>query len=144
MKRATRARVRRWFTVAAIVLILYTVVGFFVVPPIARAQLQKRLSAELGRRVSVEKVRVNPFALSVTLEKFSILESDNTAPFLGWRRLYVNVDPFSSWKEWVVSEINLDGFESRFVVHPDHSLNVSDILAKVAAAEAKVAADGSG
>ena len=74
-----------------------------MVPPIARSQLQKRLSAQLGRRVTVEKIKLNPFVASVTLEKFSILEADNATPFLGWQKLYVNADPLSSWKEWVVT-----------------------------------------
>lgn len=137
MKRASRARIRRWVTFGIIAFIVYTVVGFFVIPPIARSQLEKRLSAQLGRRVTVEKVRLNPFVSSVTLEKFAILEQDNAAPFLGWRRLYVNADPLSSWKEWVVSEIMLEDFASRVVVNPDRSLNVSDILAKLAATEKK-------
>ena len=134
MKRASRVRRRRLF-IAATVVILYTVVGFFVIPPIARAQLQKRLSAQLGRRVTVEKIKLNPFVASVTLEKFSILEADNSTPFLGWRKLYVNADPLSSWKEWVVSKITLDGFQSRVAVNADHTLNVSDIMTKLAAVQ---------
>src|SRR5215212_6258466 len=130
MKRASR--VRRWLYLAGCLLLLFTLVGFFIVPPIAKSQLEKRLSAALGRRVTIDKVKLNPYALSVTLEKFAILEANSTAPFLGWRRLYVNVDAWSSlWREWVVSEIALEGFESRIAVNPDQSLNCSDILAKL-------------
>jgi hypothetical protein len=113
-------------------MVVYTVVGFFVIPPIARSQLEKRLSAQLGRRVTAEKLRLNPYTLSVTLENFAVQEKDNSATFLGWRRLYLNVDPLLSWKEWVVKEVNLEGFETRVAVNPDQSLNVSDILAKLA------------
>src|SRR5690348_4511869 len=99
MKRASR--VRRWLYVTVILVFLFTIGGFFVIPPIAKSQLQKRLSAELGRQVTVEKIRVNPYALSVTLEKFAILEKDNPGTFVGWRRLYVNVDGLASlWREW--------------------------------------------
>lgn len=136
MKRASR--LRRWLFVAVVLVFLFTIVGFFVVPPVAKSQLQKRLSAELGRRVTVEKIRVNPYALSATLEKFAILEADNTATFVGWRRLHVNVDLLSSvWREWAVSEIALDGFESRVAINPDQSFNFSDILAQVSARTAK-------
>jgi uncharacterized protein involved in outer membrane biogenesis len=136
MKRVSR--VRRWLTVAVVLVVLYTIIGFFVVPPIAKSQMQKRLSAELSRRVTVEKIRVNPYALSVTLEKFAILEKDNAATFVGWRKLYVNADALASiWREWAVSEIVLEGFESRVAINPDQSLNFSDILAKVAAAASK-------
>jgi hypothetical protein len=132
MKRASR--LRRWLFVAVILVSVFTIVGFFVLPPVAKSQLQKRLSAELGRRVTVDKIRVNPYALSVTLEKFAILEPDNAATFVGWRKLYVNVDLLSSlWREWAVSEVALDGFESRVGINPDQSFTFSDILAKVSA-----------
>jgi hypothetical protein len=136
MKRASR--VRHWLTVVVVLVVLYTIVGFFVVPPIAKSQMEKRLSAELGRRVTVEKIRVNPYALSVTLEKFAIRERDNAATFVGWRKLYVNVDALKSvWREWAVSEISLDGFEARVAINPDQSLNFADILTKASAAAQK-------
>src|SRR6187431_2993841 len=109
MKRASR--VRRWLYIVITLVVLFTLVGFFVVPPIARSQLEKRLSAKLGRSVTLEKLRLNPYALSLTLENFAILEQDNATPFLGWRRLFVNLDGWNSiWREWTASEIALDGF----------------------------------
>ena len=46
----------------------------------------------------------------------------------------MNVAGWSSIiREWAVSEIILEGFESRVAVNSDQSLNFSDILAKVAA-----------
>ena len=136
MKRASRVRRRRWISIVVILVVLFTLVGFFVIPPIARSQLETRLSAQLGRRVTVEKVRLNPYTMAVTLENFAILEADNTTKFLGWRRLFVNADPWSSWKEWVVSEIALDGFESRVAINADSTFNFSDLLTKLAPADA--------
>jgi hypothetical protein len=69
-------RVRRWLIIITVLLGLYAVVGFFVLPPIVKAQTEKRLSTELGRAVHLERVRMNPFALSVTLENFDIQEKD--------------------------------------------------------------------
>jgi hypothetical protein len=124
---STRRRIR----VAAALVMLYTVTGFFILPPILKAQLEQRLSAALGRRVTVGKVRVNPYALSLTLENFAVREPDGTAVFLGWRRLYVNFGAWSSlWGEWVLGEVALDGFKARVVVNPDQSMNFSDVLAK--------------
>jgi hypothetical protein len=129
MKR--RSRVRRRISVVATLVILFTLIGFFVVPPIARSQLEKRLSAQLGRQVKVERLKMNPYSASVTLENFSILEADKTTPFVGWRRVYVNADPLLSWKEWVVKEIVVEGFQSRVAVNADQSFNFSDILARL-------------
>lgn len=131
MKHAARRRL--WILVAAVA--LYTVVGFFVLPPIVRSQIEKRLYAELGRRVSVEKVRLNPYTLSLTLQGFSVREPDGTAPFVGWQRLYVNFDALGSLRhEWVLSEVVLDGLAGHVAVNAQGGFNFSDIITKLQAA----------
>src|SRR5262245_25924298 len=104
--------------IAIALLALFTITGFFVLPPIVRSQVEKRASSELGRRVTLGKVRLNPYTLSLTLESFAIAERDGTTPFLGWRRLHVNFDAISSLRgEWVLSEVALAGFETRVRVN---------------------------
>lgn len=117
---------------AGVLLALYTVVGFFVLPPVARSQIQKRASATLGRRVTVEKVRLNPYALSATLLRFDVREADGTTSFLGWDRLYVRVGLLSSLfgGNWTFPAIRLDNPHVRVVVNRDGSLNLSDILTR--------------
>jgi hypothetical protein len=128
MKTSTRKRL--W--IAAVLVALYTIVGFFVLPPIVRSQLEKRASAELGRRVTVEKVHLNPFTLAVTLDGLSVREPDGKTPFVGWRRLYVNFGALGSlWGEWVLSEIALDGFSGRVAIDQHGAFNFGDILAKL-------------
>jgi type II secretory pathway component PulM len=41
-------------------LALYTLVGFFVLPPIIRSVAVKQLSQQLGREVAIEKIKINP------------------------------------------------------------------------------------
>ena len=48
-------------------LVLFTLIGFFVVPPILKSVLATQLTAALHREVTIAEVRVNPFALSATL-----------------------------------------------------------------------------
>jgi hypothetical protein len=136
---STRARRALWIT--STLLVLFTVTGFFVLPPILKSQLVKRLSAELGRPVTLGKVRVNPYVLSVTLENLEVGEKDATGSFFGWQRLYVNFDALPSlFGEWVLSEIALDGFHSHVLINQDGTFNFSDLLAKAAALPAPPAA----
>jgi hypothetical protein len=129
----TNSRNRRRLLIVAALLALFSITGFLIAPPILKTQLEKRLSAELDRRVTVEKVRLNPFALSLTLENFAVHEPDGTTHFLGWTRLYVNFDALGSLRgEWVLSEIALDGFTTRVAVNADQSFNFSDLLARLA------------
>ena len=130
MKSSPRAR--PWLIAAAVALVAFTVVGFFVLPPIVKAQAEQRLSKELGRTVTLGKVRINPYALSLTLENFDIREKDGKASFLGWNRLYVNFDALASLTgDWVLSEIELDGFHAAVAIKPDGSFNFSDLLPNV-------------
>jgi hypothetical protein len=131
-------RHRRWLIAVATGLVIFSVVGFFVLPPIIKSQVQKRLSAELGRTVTLGKVRVNPYLLSLTLNDFDIREKDGRNSFLGWNRLYVRFDALPSlFGEWVLGEIELDGFHGGVVINSDGSFNFSDLLAKFAASTPK-------
>ena len=111
----------------------YAVVGFFVLPPIVKSQAEKRLSAELGRTVTLGRVSLNPFMLSASVENLDIRERDPSVSFLGWERLYVRFDAVRSVAgAWVIGDVNLQGFHAAVVVNPDGSFNFSDLLAKLA------------
>ena len=133
-------RPRRWIVVAAIAVFLFTVVGFFVLPPIVKSQAETRLSALLGRKVTIGKIRLNPYALSVTVENFDIRLKDLDGSFMGWDRLYVNFDLLGSLTgEWVLSDIELDGYHVAAVIKPDGTLNFADLIERVTALDAQPA-----
>jgi hypothetical protein len=126
---APATRRRLWFALALVA--GFTLTGFWVLPPIVKTQLERRLSAELGRPVTVGRVRINPYALSLTVEDFTVREPGGEADFIAWRRLYVRFGAWASLRgEWVLSAVALDGFKARAVVNRDQSLNFSDLLAK--------------
>ena len=118
----------RWLLWCIGFLVVLCVLGFFVAPPIVRGQLEKRLSEQLHRRVTVGKVRLNPLTLSVSLEAFSIADPAG-GQFIGWRRLFVDFDALSFLlREWRFQEIALDGFSGKVAVAKDGRLNFSDLL----------------
>jgi len=81
---------RRWLVLSALgLLILYALTGFLVVPRILQAVLPDKLSDATGRTVTLESSAFNPFTLEITLNKFAILEKDQT-PFASIGRLYAN------------------------------------------------------
>ncbi|MCX7857899.1 MAG: hypothetical protein N2513_07995 [Deltaproteobacteria bacterium] len=45
---------------------LFSVLGFFILPPILKSVLTKELSRALNREVSIRKIKVNPYVLSLT------------------------------------------------------------------------------
>jgi hypothetical protein len=113
----------------------------FGLPPVIKAQVEARLSELLGRTVTLGRVKLDPVRLAVTLENFEIREKNAGASFLSWARLYVNFDALSSFGgDWVLSEVELDGFRAAATINADGSYNVSDLIAKFSVPGAKAEA----
>lgn len=124
----------RFIKFLAVAVVVYALVGFFVVPPIAKKQIEERLEAELGRSVTVARVRVNPFAISATIEGLEVSAPDGSASWIGWQRFYVNADPLKSVTgDWVVGRMALEGFHGAVEVDEEGALNFADLIEKFGA-----------
>ena len=76
------------------VVLVYTLVGFFLVPYLIKAYAIPAVAEKLKRPVLVKEVELNPFALSLRLTGFEIRETDQSA-LLGFDDLYVNLQAIS-------------------------------------------------
>jgi flagellar motor protein MotB len=56
----------------------------------------KKMSEALHRKASIEKISINPYALSVTLKGFSLEDPGRPKPFVAFDELYVNADLMAS------------------------------------------------
>ena len=72
------------------VIVAIAVIGFLVVPPIAKSYLVATLSKELKREVTIESVRFNPFTLAVTVRGFVAKDRAGPEPALTFDEPYVN------------------------------------------------------
>jgi uncharacterized protein involved in outer membrane biogenesis len=86
--RTPRARRIGWWVLG--VVIAFGIIGFFIVPPIAKPYLVEVLSRELKREVSIESLRINPFTLSATVRGFVMKDRPGPEPALTFDELYVN------------------------------------------------------
>ncbi len=75
----------------AVFLVLFSVVGFFVVPPLARYYLGKELSAALDRQVTIEDVDLNPFSMVAAVKGLSIKERGASEVFASFGELKLNL-----------------------------------------------------
>jgi hypothetical protein len=131
-----RLRLTLW--IAAALLVVFTLVGFLVVPPIVQAQLERRVTEALGRTTTVGAVKFNPYTLGLTIERLDIQRLDQTGSFAGWDRLYVNVDALASLGgTFSLHAIELEGFHVTASIERDGKFNFADILEKLQAAAAK-------
>ena len=113
-------------------LLFYTVAGFLILPPIIRAVAVKQLSQQLDREVSIQKVKLNPFALSTAIRGLLIKDKDGE-PFVSWDEVYVNFQ-LSSFlgHPWVFKEIRVVGPFARAQMNKDGTFNFSDLITKFA------------
>lgn len=108
----------------------YTVLGFFLLPPLVRVIAVRQLSKQLDRSVTIQKVRLNPYRLSATIRGLLIKDQDG-APLVSWDEVYVNFQISSLFSHaWVFKEVSLSKPFVRVRVNPDYTLNFSDIVAR--------------
>jgi hypothetical protein len=110
--------------------LVYAIIGFLVLPPIVRYEAVTQLSRQLGRPVSIDRVVINPFVLSVSIHGLLIKDPDGQ-PFVSWDNLYVNLQ-LSSFlgHAWVFQEISASRPFIRVRMNRDGTFNFSDLVTK--------------
>jgi hypothetical protein len=118
---------KRWLKRGAIALVIYAVIGFLLVPAIVKWQLRKQLPTLTQRVAVVQQVRMNPFALSLTVRGLALTETNGT-PFAAFDELYVNFQLSSIFRQaWTFGEIRLTHPTANVIRLADGSFNFSNL-----------------
>ncbi len=127
-----KTRKAGFIIIAAVVLLaLYSIAGFFILPVYAKRIASEKLSEELGRRVSIESVSLNPYSLVATVKGFEIKEDDGHTTFLSFSRLRVNLQLASIVKKGpVIREIKLEKPYVHLVRVGANTYNFSNIIGR--------------
>jgi uncharacterized pyridoxal phosphate-containing UPF0001 family protein len=124
----TLSPVKKAGIIIAILILLYAIGGFLVAPAVIKSKAPAIIAEQLGRKATVEQIRLNPFALSLTLRDFELADVDGER-FIGFKELYVNFQLSSIFRRALIfAEISLTAPDGLVKVLPDGSLNVSDLL----------------
>lgn len=121
-------RARRLALWAATLFLGFGLFAYLAGPPIAKSILQHTLSGELRRPVSIERIAINPYALSVRLNGLSVQGGDGRE-LAGLDELFVNFSAFSLFQAGAVAdEIRLSGPRLRVTRLAEGRYDVSDLL----------------
>ncbi len=122
------SRWKKAFLIVFVILLTYSVAGFFGLPLILRYILENNVSEKLNRNIRTEKIQTNPFTLEVRLTGLSVTETDKT-PFISTDKLLINFE-FLSYLYWgtVIKEFSLDNPKVRIVRLSDGKFNFSDLF----------------
>jgi uncharacterized protein involved in outer membrane biogenesis len=122
-------RLKKFTLGIAVFFTVYTVTGFLILPPIIKSIAVKKLSAALNRPVVIQKIKLNPYALSLTINGLMVKEREEPTDFVSLNSLYVNLQGVSIFKlAPVIKEFRLEGPFVRVVRNMDGSYNFSDLI----------------
>jgi hypothetical protein len=123
-------RKRFW---AVVLLALYTLAGFFLVPMLVKSLIISTVQDDLGREASVERVRFNPYVLSLEISGFGLNDPDGVTQ-AGFDRFFVNMQLSSLFRwAWTFREISLEGFDLLLERYAVGDSRLSRLLAEQAA-----------
>jgi hypothetical protein len=111
-----------------ILLAIYALAGFFVVPAILKPKLIATLQETTHRSVQIGSVSTNPFALSLSIKDFELKDRDS-AVLVSFKKLYINYEIRSLFTHATVfSAFRLDTPFVAVRIMPDGKTSVNDLL----------------
>jgi uncharacterized protein involved in outer membrane biogenesis len=98
-------------------------------PPLLKNKIAAELSTKLYREVSIEQIRVNPFAMSLTVRGFVMKERQGSATAISFDELYANLELQSLFR-WgpVLKQIRLVKPYVNLIRNEDRTYNFTDLL----------------
>jgi len=90
-------RLLSWRTAIVAVIAIYGLVGFFLVPVIAKKVIVNQIQERTGREATVGEVRCNPFTLSLTIRDFSFPDRPGST-MLSFDEFYANAQVSSIFR----------------------------------------------
>jgi hypothetical protein len=118
-------------------LLLYTLIGFFMLPFTIGWYVPKMVRDQLNCQVGLGNVHINPFEMSVEVTDFSLTGPDG-APLAGFRRFFLNFEPTGIFRLTAsFSEFRIENLSLAVVVEADGETNFAKLIPKSTAPEPK-------
>ena len=99
----------RWLRVArngvivlAVLFVLLGVIGFLIAPGIVKGIAEKQIAEQTGRKATIGAIKLNPYALSATIDDFKLYEPDGTTVAAQVDELFANVSSASLFRRALV------------------------------------------
>lgn len=120
---------RRNLVIVVVIVVLYALAGFVAAPRLVRWYVPHYASQKLHCTARLEKVRINPFLLTVEIDGFSLKQADGSS-LITFGRLVVDLQTSSLW-HWaiVLRRVEIDAADVHVVVESDGSLNLARLAA---------------
>ena len=119
------------FLIAVFTILIYTLSGFFLLPYILKSQLKKYVANDLNRTLQVEKIRLNPYVMTLEISDLALKEADGEG-ILAFNRFFIDFELKSLFRwAWTFADISLDGLVLQVDVAPDKSINLDRLVQNI-------------
>jgi hypothetical protein len=109
--------------------LLWGVLGAFVVPYFAPKFLGNLLSEKLHRPVTIQHIALHPYAMTMSVKGFTMMERDKSAVAASFDEVFVNLQAESLFRlAPVVQEARLTNPHLNIIRNPDGSYNFTDLI----------------
>jgi uncharacterized protein involved in outer membrane biogenesis len=126
-----RPRAKKILIGFVIFFVVFTLVGFFVLPPVLKSILTKELSKNLHREVTINQIKINPYTLSITARGLMVKDRASAETFVSCDEIFLNLQSLSVLRmALILREIRLTKPYIRVTRNQDLSYNFSDLLEK--------------
>ncbi len=130
-KRKTGFR-RRWKILILLLVLLgvYAAAGFWLLPRVLISQVEKKGSAAIGRRITLDKAAFNPFTLRLDIEGLVIKAREGRSPLFKLDALSADLDGFLSLanQALVLEAVSIRGPYFQVIHYRDGHYNISDLI----------------
>jgi uncharacterized protein involved in outer membrane biogenesis len=125
---ASRIFTSKLFLIAVFSILIYTLAGFFLLPYILKGQLEDYVTEDLNRTLLIEKIRFNPYIMTLEISDLALKEADGEG-ILAFNRFFMDFELKSLFRwAWTFSDISLDGLVLQVDVAPNKSVNLDRLL----------------
>ena len=132
----SRSFFRKLLLCIAVVFVLFTFFGFFVLPGVLLSKIQNGASGALHRETSIQELKVNPFTLSVTVKGLTITERNDPGKWIAAEEIFADFQLMSLFRMGpVLREIRVVSPYVNIVRNADGAYNFSDLLEEFAPKE---------
>jgi len=77
------------FLIALFSILIYTLTGFFLLPYILKSQLTSYVAEDLDRTIQIQKVRLNPYVMTLEVSDLELKEADGER-ILAFDRFFID------------------------------------------------------
>ncbi|KWA15104.1 AsmA family protein [Burkholderia territorii] len=128
---ARSRRTRRIGLGVLIFLVLFGLLGFFAAPPLIRHIAEQRLSQQLGRPSTIQRIALNPYTLNLEADGVHVGERGGQGDFIDIGKLVVR----PSWSSLfrgapIVNEVRVDSPRFHVVRYDAQRFNFTDLIEK--------------